>query len=86
MRREKVIVRCAFDDVFVGVILDENEAAYFITSEENAEKLETGDPSAIEIKCGHHKSRVYHYDEKWLKSDDRKWENLTPFNSEVFSE
>ncbi len=85
MRGEKVIVRCAFDDVFVGVILDENETGYFITDEENAEKLEAGDSSAVEIICGHHKSRVYHYDEEWLKSDDRKWKNLTPFNSEVFS-
>ena len=65
----------------MGVILDENEAAYFITSEENSEKLEAGDPSAVEIKCGHHKSRVYRYEEEWLKSEDRKWEDLNPFDS-----
>ena len=86
MRGEKVIVRCAFDDVFVGVILDENEAGYFITNEQNAEKLEVGDPSAVEVICGHPKSNVYYYDEEWLKGDGHKWENLTLIGSQVFSE
>lgn len=81
MRSEKVIVRCAFDDVFVGRICDENNVAFFVVSEEEYASLDGGDISALGPICGHYKERVYMYDEEWLKSDVHNWEKLTPIQA-----
>ena len=85
MRGKKIILRCfpfpGDDDVFVGRIWNENDVAYFVVSEDEYKKLEQGEPSAREPMCGHLKEYVYLFDEEWLKSDKRTWENLTPIQA-----
>ncbi|MCE2453603.1 MAG: hypothetical protein J4F48_12455 [Nitrospinae bacterium] len=82
----RVIVRCAFDDVFVGRICAENEVAYFVVNEDMYESIDGDDLSELGPICGHYKERVYQHDEEWIKNDDHDWENLTLFDSQVFLE